>query len=57
MLLFLLLSMTCLCCLARYFDQPLEEKLKLPQVDWGARKLLGYEIMRLPGGVAGMLHG
>jgi hypothetical protein len=34
----------------RYFDQPLEEKLKLPRVDWGARKLLGYEINKLPGG-------
>ena len=33
-----------------YFDQPLEEKLKLPRVDWGRRKLLGYEINRLPGG-------
>ena len=31
----------------RYFDQPAEVKAKYPSVDWGAVKLLGYEVNRM----------
>lgn len=33
--------------LCRYFDQPSEVKAKYPSVDWGAVKLLGYEVNRM----------
>ncbi|KAK9806096.1 hypothetical protein WJX72_001194 [[Myrmecia] bisecta] len=35
---------------AQYFNQPEEAKLKLPRVDWGARKLIGFERNTVPGG-------
>ena len=31
----------------RYFDQPAEVKAKYPSVDWGAVKLLGYEVNKM----------
>ncbi|CAL5228586.1 g11746 [Coccomyxa viridis] len=40
---------------ARYFDQPSEVKAKYPSVDWGAVKLLGYEVNRMHEG-DGLLH-
>ena len=39
--------------LCRYFNQPPEVKAKYPSVDWGAVKLLGYEVNKMhEGGMA-----
>ena len=34
----------------RYFNQPPEVKAKYPSVDWGAVKLLGYEVNKMDEG-------
>ena len=35
--------------LCRYCDMPQDVKNSLPRVDWAARKILGYEVNRVPG--------
>ena len=35
--------------LCRYCDMPQEVKNSLPRVDWTNRKILGYEVNRVPG--------
>ena len=39
----------------RYFEMPEEEKLALPRVDWGKRKLIGYELNSLAGALPALL--
>ena len=44
-----------LASLCRYFNQPKEVKAKYPSVDWGAVKLLGYEVNKMHEGGMGLL--
>ena len=40
------------CLLCRYCEMPQEVKNSLPRVDWTNRKILGYEVNRVPGAPA-----